>query len=220
MERELKGMIDEIRNLPRDKRGFPVPKFVAFIDGEPDFRVIAPGFVAKAYKERLCWICGGKMGKSQWVVMGPMCTVTRTTSEPGCHKGCAHFAVLNCPFLTTPMARRNDRNLPEDVKDPAGLHIGRNPGVTAIWECAEVRPFPVGEGVLFKVGDPKSIEYWREGRRATEDEVAESVSGGLPTLIEAAEHDGPLAMLELKATVNQWADTLSKLGVFDAAKPA
>jgi hypothetical protein len=50
MERELKGMIDEIRNLPRDKRGFPVPKFVAFIDGEPDFRVIAPGFVAKAYK--------------------------------------------------------------------------------------------------------------------------------------------------------------------------
>jgi hypothetical protein len=46
--------------LPIAESGFPVPWFVAFLDGKPDFRVIREGGIPDAYYKRLCWlgICG------------------------------------------------------------------------------------------------------------------------------------------------------------------
>jgi hypothetical protein len=45
-------------HLPILPKGFPLPWFVATIDGVPDFRVIAPGKIALAHNARKCWLCG------------------------------------------------------------------------------------------------------------------------------------------------------------------
>lgn len=204
MERELIDLPVEMKNLPRDKRGYPVPEFVAWYNNEPDFRAIKPGYLMLCVKNNLCWLCGCKLGNRKWFVAGPMCTVTRTVSEPPSHRLCAEFAVKNCPFLTRPMAKRNADDLPEGYKPPPGIHLDRNPGCVAIWETRSYTVFKPQQGVpgfLFKMGDPEAVTYWREGRPATRDEVQESIGSGLPRLVNLAFEDGPEAVSELSEIV-------------------
>ncbi|HMF66056.1 MAG TPA: hypothetical protein VK602_00425 [Phyllobacterium sp.] len=198
MLRKFPNMPDSIKALPRDKRGFPVPAFVHWMDGEPDFRILNPEFFRKAYTQHCCWICGEPIGRDKTFsfVLGPMCAVNRVNSEPPSHNACAVFAALNCPFLSKPLARRNDKGLPE-TKDIAGVHIDRNPGCCLVWQTDRYSPMKVDNGLLFQVGPPTRIDAFAKGRRANRAEVAESVRTGLPFLEQAAEQDGPLAVLDL-----------------------
>jgi hypothetical protein len=196
--RKLVDLPDTMKRLPRDKRGFPVPEFVHWIDGEPDFRIIKPGWLKNCVRNNKCWLCGGVLGARKWFVIGPMCCVNRVSSEPPAHRQCAEFAVKNCPFLTKPLAKRNDRDWPEGNKvDPPGVMITRNPGVAAIWETTTYKPFGVDHGVLFELGEPTGVTFWREGRPATLDEVRESIKTGLPLLLDAAAQDGQDALRAL-----------------------
>ena len=207
--RELRNLPDSMAALPHDSRGFPVPKFVAWIDGEPDFRVIKSGWIGKCIRENLCWLCGCKMGQRKWFVIGPMCAITRVTSEPPCHRLCAEFAVKNCPFLTKPLAKRNERGM-EGMVPPAGKPIFRNPGVSCVWESERYRLFDDGEGrQLIDVGDPRGATFWREGRKASQEEVLESVRTGMRYLQAEATEKGPMAMVELVRMVEdfrRWLD--------------
>lgn len=202
--RQFVDMPECIEILPRDKRGFPVPKFVEWINGEPDFRITARGWPATCVNKHRCWICGGNLGSKKWFVIGPMCTVTRSTSEPACHRLCAEFAVKNCPFLAMPMAKRNERDMPEGHRPAPGLAINRNPGVAAIWQTERFTPFTVGDGWLIEVGPPQEVSFWREGRRATRAEVLHSVETGLPLLLESAKEQGTDAVFALGETVGAW----------------
>lgn len=223
MSRQLFDLPPEMAALPIDKRGYPVPEFVAWIKGEPDFRVIKPGWWQACVKTkgkksfaRRCWLCGGGMGGRYWFVTGPMCTVTRTTSEPPCHRLCAEFAVKNCPFMTKPLAKRNERDLPEDTTDPGGIFITRNPGVTAIWETRSFEIFKDGNGApLISMGPPDALTFWREGRLATRAEVAHSIETGLPALADAAKAQGPAAQFELARIMDEYRDKI--LPIFKAA---
>jgi hypothetical protein len=187
-----------ITKLPVDHRGFPVPWFVAFIDGKPDFRVIAPGKIEAAYHKKQCWICGEKLGKHLAFVIGPMCAITRTTSEPPSHRECAEFAARTCPFLTRPAMKYNHKNLPNDYQKPAGIFLTRNPGVTCLWISKSYKPFNADGAVLFTVGEPEEVYWYAEGRPATYKEVLRSINGGLPSLEEVARPDGEEAMQELR----------------------
>jgi hypothetical protein len=177
--------------LPVDERGFLVPWFVATIDGKPDFRVVRENGILIAIKSGTCWLCGEKLGRYQAYVIGPMCGVNRTTSEPPCHRECAEYAARACPFLTRPMAVRNERNMPEH-QDPAGHMIKRNPGCALVWvQKTPPRLFTVENGFLFRLDDPSEVTFWARGRKATLDEVRASVHSGMPILAEMAEKDGP-----------------------------
>jgi hypothetical protein len=92
---------------PISDRGFPVPWFVAKINGIWDFRAIEPGRIARAYNKNLCWLCGEPLGKFVAFVIGPMCSINRISSEPPSHRDCAEYAVRACPFLTQPRAARS-----------------------------------------------------------------------------------------------------------------
>ena len=48
--------------LPRDKHHRPVPWFVAFVDGQPDHRLIGPGKIRAAVSGMRCWLCGQRLG--------------------------------------------------------------------------------------------------------------------------------------------------------------
>lgn len=190
---------DRIKRLPVDKRGYPVPWFVAWINGEPDFRVVDPDKVVDAVQHSLCFICGQPLGRYKAFVIGPMCAINRVSSEPPSHRECAVFSAQACPFLTNPKQVRRETALPDQIKDPGGLVIERNPGVSLVWVTTKYKPFKAPGGVLYDVGEPEETIWFVKGRTATREEILHSIETGLPTLREAAELDGPDALELLEA---------------------
>jgi hypothetical protein len=184
--------------LPVDSRGFPVPKFVAWVDGKPDLRAVDARWFNRAVSSRLCWLCGEPLGRHMAFVIGSMCAINRTTSEPPSHLECARFAVKACPFLTQPQRPRNPHDLPEQTEQPAGIHFDRNPGVSLIWVTEHYSPFKVGNGVLIKLGEPNKLEWYSHGREATREEIMASIDSGIPKLRELAEKEGPDAIKEFE----------------------
>ena len=115
-------------DLPIDpERGFPVPWFVEWIDGKPEFRVMSGAKWARAVRDKLCWVCGKQLGGYLCFVLGPMCGITRTTSEPPCHRECAQWSARFCPFLSRPhMTRRGEEQLEEmGAESPGGFALKR-----------------------------------------------------------------------------------------------
>lgn len=191
-----------IANLPRNKAGYPVPWFVATVDGVPDFRVIEGGRIEKALACHLCWVCGMPFQRQEEraFVIGPMCAVNRVSAEPPSHRDCAAWSARNCPFLCRPQMVRRDRHMPEGAENPAGLMIRRNPGVALVWVTGyrSWHTFDDGNGGrLFDIGDPVTALWFAHGRDATRAEVLASIDSGLPLLAEMAEQDGPDAVSEL-----------------------
>src|SRR3954468_4258359 len=87
-----------LARLPINDKGFPVPWFVPWIEGKPDFRAVDPRRILQAHNEGRCWICGGKFkaGALKIFAIGPMCGVNRVSAEPPSHGQCARFAVVAC----------------------------------------------------------------------------------------------------------------------------
>jgi hypothetical protein len=183
--------------LPRDKHGRPVPWFVAWIDGAPDFRVIRPRGIADAYHLQLCWVCGERRDHRAAFVIGPMCAVNRVSAEPPSHLECATFSALTCPFLTTPNMRRRDRGKPANTVDPAGVMLTRNPGAALVWLTRTWRRVAVPNGHLFDVGEPLDVWWFAQGRPATRGEVLASIESGLPVLQGTARAEGKQAVAAL-----------------------
>jgi hypothetical protein len=204
---ELTKMPARIAALPV-YRGYPVPWFVAYPngpEGEPEFRTADGKKWIIAVQQRRCWVCGEQLGRNIVFVLGPMCGITRTTSEPACHLDCAEWSVLNCPFLTRPHMERRDDNLPEGTVNPPGEPILRNPGVTLLWLTRDFSLFRAADRrFLIRVGNPFQVVCYKEGRKATRAEVDESVAGGLPKLIELAKMDGDEAVDDLVKKVREF----------------
>jgi hypothetical protein len=194
---EAIDMPPQMEALPRNHAGFPVPWFVAHIDGDPDFRVIKPGAVEQALRFGLCWLCGHELGMTATYVAGPMCAINRVSAEPPSHHACATYAGRACPFMTRPHARRRDGGLADDLTVP-GKMIERNPGVAMLWSASSVAfPFDAPNGRLFRLPDPIRVEWLCEGRPATYQEVRASIESGIPILRDAALAEGPEAMRAL-----------------------
>lgn len=187
----LPPMPQRIAKLPVDARGYPIPFFVSYVDDVPDFRLADPAKLTQCTKEGLCWLCGQRLGAYGVFVVGPMCAVNRTTSEPPSHRECAEFAVQACPFLVHPDAHRRDANLPDDRQPPAGEMITRNPGVTVLWVTKDWSRYQVHQDgrTLIRLGDPSQVISWCQGRTASEDEIFASIETGLPALREICDRE-------------------------------
>lgn len=204
-----------MRALPVDSRGFPVPWFVAWFDGagretqrgigHPDFRVVGSSRLPAAVKFGHCWICGDKLGSMLAFVIGPMCAINRTISEPPSHYECAHFAARCCPFLANPRMRRNEKGIGEGIEagelvEAAGLPIDRNPGVACLWMTRSYRtfrPHAGAPGILFELGEPARVEWYANGKPATREEVDAAIRTGLPLLRDTSRQEGTAALAAL-----------------------
>lgn len=183
---------------PISDKGFPVPWFVAKVNGNWDFRVIDTPKMWPAVRQRLCWLCGEPLGKFLCFVIGPMCAINRVSSEPPSHRECAEYAIKACPFLSKPNARRND-NYAEGFTpvEAAGIPVMHNPGVTLEWITKTYRPErDQGSGVLFAIGEPVEHHFWREGRKATRAEIMAAIDKGLPHLRRVAAMENAMTELE------------------------
>jgi hypothetical protein len=176
----------KMRHLVIDEHGTPVPWFVDWINGKPEFRAMDKRKYVQAIQKRLCWVCGGKLETRFAFVAGPMCGINRTSSEPPSHLECARWSARNCPFLSNPnMVRRQDELLDnEKFREQApGFAIARNPGVVLIWITREYEVFPDGMGgQLIMMGRPHEVEWYCRGRAATRAEVDESIENGIGAL--------------------------------------
>ena len=157
----------------------------------------------RAVNEKLCWVCGERLGRYATFVAGPMCGINRTSSEPPSHRECAQWSARNCPFLNNSQAiRRIDERIGADMSHVAGIALTRNPGVTMLWTTTTWSVFPDGKGrYLLTFGDPTSVEWYAEGKPATREQVLASVDSGLPALAAVAQtQSGAMAhLLECKA---------------------
>lgn len=192
MQPMLDRLPDRMRSLPVTDEGWPALWF-ADINPETDkidLRIARREAAGQAWRYSKCWLCGQTLGAYQTFVIGPMCAVNRTSSEPPCHHECATFAALACPFLTRPRMTRNGKGLPEYRHAP-GTAITRNPGATALWTTKKPALRQVHNGTLFYIGDPTLVEWFAEGRTATRAEVEHSIETGLPFLESEIERERP-----------------------------
>lgn len=61
-----------IRALPVDPvRKVPVPWFVRWFDGKPEFRVMDHDRLLEAVGRRLCWVCGQRLDNRATYLIGP-----------------------------------------------------------------------------------------------------------------------------------------------------
>lgn len=157
--------------------------------------------LVRCVNEQLCWICGKPLGRTSAFVIGPMCAVNRISAEPPSHPLCATFAAKACPFLSQPLAKRPGNADLEAKYGPlvqAGEPVLHNPGVTLIWYCQGYRVTPDKQGVLFEIGHPSRVLWFREGREATRQEALDGMMKGLPFLQAEAERYGPEAVRDLE----------------------
>ena len=110
MRASLPALPKSMGVLPLDERGYPIPWFVAWYDGKPDFRVVDVKKMKRALSEHLCWICGGHIDDAFVFVRGAAPVSNRIALEPPSHRACAEFAVRACPFMLLPKAHyRSER---------------------------------------------------------------------------------------------------------------
>jgi hypothetical protein len=187
---------ERMRSLPISDEGYPVPYFVPWINGKPEFRGMDGEKMGICVRLKRCWLCGKPLGVHMTFPIGPMCIVNRNISEPPSHHSCCLYGVRACPFLTQPRMKRNEKDKPEG--HIAGIGLTRNPGVSCLWTTRsyKVHRAPNG-GPLFRIGDPETIEYFAEGRTATREEIMASMESGLPLLMKEAVREGADAVAAL-----------------------
>jgi len=191
-------MPPQIAALKVDARGYPIPWFVPYKDGEPNFQAVEIERITAAVKHKLCWVCGKPLNANMAFAIGPMCAVNRISAEPPQHRECSEFSARACPFLVNPQKER-----PPSELDKAETMILRNPGVVLVWVTLsyKLEKCPETSRPLFRLGDPISTTYFAEGRAATRAQVVEAVESGLPILEAMAVKDGAGAQEELKKMV-------------------
>jgi hypothetical protein len=206
-------------NLKIDKRGYPVPWFVGYLNGEPEFRAMDQRKFISAIRQKRCWTCGGDFHtgfslETFVFVIGPMCAVNRISSEPPSHMTCAQYAAKNCPFLARPhMVRREDDLSRELMANVAGRMISRNPGVALLWPTTEYTLVPDAKGkMLIQIGPlTQPAQWWCEGRPATRAEVLHSIETGVPLLRDTIQLERPEDRARAEAQLDAQVQSALKL---------
>lgn len=186
--RNLPEIPERLKARPVDERGYPVPWFVEWIDGKPDFRIMSGERFSRALRHKLCWVCGGRLTRFMAFTVGPMCAVNRISAEPPSHRDCAVFSATTCPFLTRPKAKRREAGLDQyETRESGGIMLRLNPGVTLVWVTRSYEIVRTPTGPVLSMGDPFDTLWFAEGRTATRAEIKESIRTGEPALRDMAE---------------------------------
>jgi hypothetical protein len=172
---EFPNLPQRIAKLPRDHRGYPVPSFVRWINGKPDFVETNPDHWQRCVQHRVCWICGDPCKGLLSFVCGPSAAFTGMTTEPAAHAECAMFALRTCPFIMFPN-RRRDLERHDTAEQGLSVRTSRhNPGVWLLWVAKRFAVRRIGNSAVIAPGKPRGFAWMREGRDATRSEVIDAL---------------------------------------------
>jgi hypothetical protein len=96
---------ENMRYLPRDKRGYPIPTIVfRDSDGNPHFTINAEERREFVLKLDRCGICNHPLSRGRWFVGGPLSAFHERGAfiDPPMHHACAQYALRVCPYLAMP----------------------------------------------------------------------------------------------------------------------
>lgn len=91
--------------LPRDRRGYPIPAVVFRTNaGEPIFTVNDTLTRARLIAADACHICGQKLLRGRWFAGGPGSAFHPDGAylDGPMHKECVEYALAVCPYLAAP----------------------------------------------------------------------------------------------------------------------
>ncbi len=123
MERVLK--IPEFLAHLKTYGGYPVPFTQLWASGAPDFRAVDIEHCARCLRDRLCAICGRRLGEYCYFIGGPLSKKNRLFVDPAMHKQCAEFASRVCPFLSGQKLEYSNR--PAEHKDALVTKVPMTP---------------------------------------------------------------------------------------------
>lgn len=184
----LPPLPERMRALPLSDKGYPVPYFASVINGQPNFQLADPLKWKRCIEQDRCWICGQPLGVFKVFVVGPMGAMNRITSEPPSHLDCAEYAVVACPFLLHPKAKRRelDDALPRETLP--GEPMFHNPGMTLLWTTKSMR-VRRGGVALIHLGDPTTAQWFTAGRHASREEAESAVDMAQAELANQCDND-------------------------------
>lgn len=117
---------ERIARLPHDPRGYPIPwNVLKAEDGTPFFIINDDRKALRALRERLCPICGERLGAYVWLVGGPL-----SAFDPNGyyfdlpqHRECAEYALQACPYLSIPKYMRHTDAIAHADKLPPACRV-------------------------------------------------------------------------------------------------
>jgi hypothetical protein len=107
--------------------GYPVPFVAKWIDGKPDFRVVDPEKIERCVNEKLCAICGVRLGEFCWFIGGELCKANGLFVDPAMHEHCTEFSTRACAFLSGKKPEYSNRPVDETVVRVEHMAVATRP---------------------------------------------------------------------------------------------
>lgn len=173
-----------MRNLPLDKRGYPIPYTVLVEGGDVFFTINREDLRMKCLREDRCPICGTKLFRGRWFVGGPGSGLLPNGSyrDPPMHDECAHYALKVCPWLVVTEYDKRISHLfePQTVAtvDPTVIPDKPPLFVALMAVSQDIISVMTPEGAQIHIrpkGTFRKREYWRGGEQLSQAE-GEAVS--------------------------------------------
>ncbi len=151
--------------MKKDERGYPIPYFVKWYNGKPDFRVADGAKQFVCAKRRVCWVCGSKLDHHVAFIGGPIsCTQSYAFSDGPMHRECAEYALIVCPYLAIPASKYRDANLPDCVELPPGA-LEEKPERFGLLVTTSYVAAHHGDGLVFVANSFTELTWWKEGKK-------------------------------------------------------
>ena len=170
----------QLKDLPTDKHGRPVPYVILFdLDGIPNFKINDTAKVNDCLENDKCPICGRKLNGDMWLIGGEMSAFHPNGAyiDPPTHKICGQFALENCPYLSMPNYKASpDPTAAIKNKRLPAATMFYNPTVSldllSFFVFVKVKSFSVKRYNVFerfiKAERPYlETEFWRGGKKIT-----------------------------------------------------
>lgn len=151
----------ELSHLKIDPRGYPIPYFVSWIEGKPEFRFLDHKRQEMIIAKGVCHICGKKLNKDyNYVISGPVGYQNRISSDAAMHRICAEFSLRACPHLYLQKAeRRENDELGKMVAAAPSVVIKDKPPVLLLVKVSKWKSV-VHEGSTYLKYTPHSYETY------------------------------------------------------------
>jgi hypothetical protein len=133
----------QLSHLKIDSRGYPIPFFVTWIDGKPEFRFLDHKRQEMIIEKKLYHICGKKLNDDyNYFISGPIGFHNRISSDAAMHRVCAEFSLRACPHLYLQKAdrRENDELAKEIIAKADDVLIKEKPQILILARASKFKP--------------------------------------------------------------------------------
>ncbi len=155
-----------VARLEKDRRGYPIPYTVMYVNGVPDFTMVDPEKWVRLTKIKGCGICGKPLTGRMFFVGGPRCLVNMVFFDHPMHEECAVYALKVCPFLCMPNAHYR-RRVAENVEIIKSVS-DQKPEVFMLGESRGYSLVRNGQEVLLQAKPWENVRWWKDGVDVTD----------------------------------------------------